>query len=93
MSHPLAQKYVPGEASEAGAGLVHDDTSERVSVISTTSPQNPVTHVRDNTSYDPTLGLGERDRMGHFNENMYLHATLNRRLQEENIDLVARLKK
>ena len=72
---------------------MHDDTSERASIISTMSPQNPVTHVRDNMSYDPTLGLGERDKKGHFNENMYLHATLNRRLQEENIDLVARLKK
>ena len=95
MSHPLAQTYLPEDASEAGEGAAHDDASERASIISTTSSQDLVTHVRANTSYDPALGLGERGKMGRFDAqklNAYLHG-LNRRLQEENIDLAARLEK
>ena len=99
MSHPLAQTYVPdGDASEAGDGdnfPPYDDASERGSVISATSSHDLVTHVRANTSYDPALGLGERGKMGRFDAqklNSYLHG-LNRRLQEENIDLIARLQK
>ncbi|KAH0836767.1 hypothetical protein J3R83DRAFT_8515 [Lanmaoa asiatica] len=99
MSHPLAQTYLPdGDASEAGDGdnlAPYDDVSERASVISTTSSHDLVTHVRANTSYDPALGLGERGKMGRFDAqklNGYLHG-LNRRLQEENVDLIARLQK
>ena len=65
-------------------------------MISTTSSQNLVTHACANTAYDLALGLCERDKMGRFDaqkRNTYLHAGLNRRLQEENIDLAARLKK
>ncbi|KAF8141485.1 hypothetical protein EV363DRAFT_1425600 [Boletus edulis] len=99
MSHPLAQTYIPdGDASEVGDGSdlsPCDDANERASVISTTSSQDLVTHVRANTSYDPALGLGERGKMGRFDAqrlNSYLHG-LNRRLQEENLDLTARLQK
>ncbi|KAG8221048.1 hypothetical protein J3R82DRAFT_2558 [Butyriboletus roseoflavus] len=99
MSHPLAQTYIPnGDASEAGDSdniAPCDDASERASVISTTSSHDLVTHVRANTSYDPALGLGERGKMGRFDAqklNAYLHG-LNHRLQEENIDLIARLRK
>lgn len=99
MSHPLAQAYIPeGDASGTGDGdnlAPYDDASERGSVISTTSSHDLVTHVRANTSYDPALGLGERGKMGRFDAqklNSYLHG-LNRRLQEENIDLIARLQK
>ena len=99
MSHPLAQTYIPeGAASEAGEGdnfPPHDDASERASVISTASSHDLVAHVRANTSYDPALGLGERGKMGRFDAqklNSYLHG-LNRRLQEENLDLTARLQK
>jgi chromosome segregation ATPase len=99
MSHPLAQTYVPdGDASGAGDGdnfTPYDDASERESVISATSSHDLVTHVRANTSYDPAVGLGERGKMGRFDAqklNSYLHG-LNRRLQEENIDLIARLRK
>lgn len=99
MSHPLSQAYIPDiDASEAENSenlAPHDDASERGSVISTTSSQDLVTHVRANTSYDPALGLGERGKMGRFDAqklNTYLHG-LNHRLQEENIDLIARLQK
>ncbi|KAG6381723.1 hypothetical protein JVT61DRAFT_327 [Boletus reticuloceps] len=99
MSHPLAQTYIPdGDASEVGDGSdlsPYDDANERASTISTTSSQDLVTHVRANTSYDPALGLGERGKMGRFDAqrlNSYLHG-LNRRLQEENLDLIARLQK
>lgn len=99
MSHPLAQTYIPdSDASEARDGdnlSPCDDASERASVISTTSSHDLVTHVRANTSYDPALGLGERGKMGRFDAqklNAYLHG-LNRRLQEENMDLIARLQK
>ena len=99
MSHPLVQTYVPdGDASEVGDGdnlAPYDDASDRGSVISTPSSHDLVTHVRANTSYDPALGLGERGRMGRFDAqklNSYLHG-LNRRLQEENVDLVSRLQK
>ena len=99
ISHPLAQTYIPhSDASEAGDGdnlTPHDDASERGSVISTASSHDLVTHVRANTSYDPALGLGERGKMGRFDAqklNSYLHG-LNRHLQEENIELIARLQK
>lgn len=99
MSHPLAQTYIPDSgASEAGDVdniVPYDDASEKGSVISTTSSQDLVSHVRANTSYDPALGLGERGRMGRFDAqklNTYLHG-LNRRLQEENLELAARLQK
>ena len=99
MSHPLAQTYIPdGDASEAGVDdnlAPYDDTSERASVVSTASSHDLVTHVRANTSYDPALGLGERGKMGRFDAqklNSYLHG-LNRRLQEENLDLISRLQK
>lgn len=99
MSHPLAQTYIPdSDASEARDGdnlSPCDDASERASIISTTSSHDLVTHVRANTSYDPALGLGERGKMGRFDAqklNAYLHG-LNRRLQEENMDLIARLQK
>ena len=51
-----------------------------------------VTHVYANT-YDSALGLGERDKDGSFRCAKAEHASLNRRLQEENIELAARLKK
>ena len=99
MSHPLAQTHIPeGAASEAEEGdkfPPHDDASERASVISTASSHDLVAHVRANTSYDPALGLGERGKMGRFDAqklNSYLHG-LNRRLQEENLDLTARLQR
>ncbi|KAG9313115.1 hypothetical protein JVU11DRAFT_6565 [Chiua virens] len=95
MSHPLAQTYIPDADADNHNLVSNDDASERGSVISTTSSQDLVTHVRANTSYDPALGLGERGKMGRFDAqklNAYLHG-LNRRLQEENIELAARLQK
>ncbi|KAF9240597.1 hypothetical protein BU15DRAFT_61277 [Melanogaster broomeanus] len=99
MSHPLAQTYVPdGDYSEAGDdnnASSYDPVGERPSFLSTASSQDLTTHVRANTSYDPALGLGERGKMGRFDAqklNGYLHG-LNRRLQEENVALVARLQK
>ena len=81
----LLQTYVPGDVSEAGEGFVPDDASERASVITATSSQNLVTHVRANTAYDPALGLGERHKDGSFRCAKAEHPSLDRRLQEETL--------
>ncbi|KAK7686220.1 hypothetical protein QCA50_010440 [Cerrena zonata] len=68
---------------------------EKASFISTTSSQDLTTHARANASFDPVIGLGDRGHgVGRFNAgklNSYLHG-LNRKLQEENETLVARLR-
>ncbi|KAG6334363.1 hypothetical protein ID866_4724 [Astraeus odoratus] len=97
LSHPLAQMHVPEgteSTSELGEGNA-DSGGERMSFISTASSHDLTAHVRANTSYDPAIGLGERGKTGRFDAqklNTYLHV-LNRRLQDENIALIERLRK
>ncbi|KAL4062577.1 hypothetical protein J3A83DRAFT_4109663 [Scleroderma citrinum] len=100
LSHPLTQVLVPetaesaSETGDGNANSAYDSAGERMSVISTASSHDLTTHVRANTSYDPAVGLGERGRTGRFDAqklNTYLHV-LNRRLQDENIALVERLR-
>ncbi|KAH7890884.1 hypothetical protein F5I97DRAFT_1839637 [Phlebopus sp. FC_14] len=101
LSHPLARTHVangevsPSEAGDGNMASPYDSANERASFISTASSHDLTTHPRANTSYDPAMGLGERGKMGRFDAqklNTYLHG-LNRRLQEENVALVARLQK
>ena len=83
MAHALAQTHVPGDA-------LRMTTQANASVISTTSLQNLVTRVRDNTLYDPALGLGERGNMGRFDaqkRNTYLYPSLNRRQKRRLVSL------
>ena len=72
-----------------------DSEHEHASFVSTASSQDLAVHARANASFDPVIGLGERGTgVGRFNAgklNNYLHG-LNRRLQEENEMLVARLR-
>ncbi|KAI6164552.1 hypothetical protein EDD17DRAFT_1755066 [Pisolithus thermaeus] len=101
LSHPLAQVYM-SEAIESALcadggspNSPYDSAGERMSFVSTASSHDLVAHVRANTSYDPAVGLGERGKTGRFDAqklNTYLHA-LNRRLQDENVALVERLRK
>lgn len=96
LSHPLAQVYVSETNTDGGnPNSPYDSAGERMSFVSTASSHDLVTHVRANTSYDPAVGLGERGKTGRFDAqklNTYLHA-LNRRLQDENVTLVERLRK
>ena len=75
----------------------YDGTADRASFISTASSHDLTTHHRVNTSFDPAMGFGAGapgHGVGRFNAaklNTYLHG-LNRRLQEENENLIARLK-
>ena len=75
----------------------YDGTSDRASFISTASSHDLTTHHRINTSFDPAMGFGvgaPGHGVGRFNAtklNNYLHG-LNRRLQQENEDLIERLK-
>ena len=76
----------------------YDGTPERASFISTASSHDLTTHHRINTSFDTAMGFGAGapgHGVGRFNAtklNNYLHG-LNRRLQEENENLIERLKK
>ena len=76
----------------------YDGTADRASFISTASSHDLTTHHRVNTSFDPAMGFGAGapgHGVGRFNAaklNNYLHG-LNRRLQEENENLVEKLKK
>ncbi|EIW75087.1 hypothetical protein CONPUDRAFT_169516 [Coniophora puteana RWD-64-598 SS2] len=98
-SAPITQAYIPENTMDGvGAGgrdsPVHSD-QDRNSFVSTASSHDLTTHPRANTSYDPALGLGERGGVGRFDAarlNSYLHG-LNKRLQEENIALLERLRK
>jgi hypothetical protein len=75
----------------------YDGTADRASFISTASSHDLTTHHRINTSFDPAMGFGTGapgHGVGRFNAtklNNYLHG-LNRRLQQENENLVERLK-
>ena len=75
----------------------YDDTSDRASFISAASSQDLTTHHRANTSFDPAMGFGAGapgHGVGRFNAaklNNYLHG-LNRRLQQENENLIERLR-
>jgi hypothetical protein len=75
----------------------HDGTSDHASFISTASSHDLTTHHRVNTSFDPAMGFGAGapgHGVGRFNAaklNNYLHG-LNRRLQQENENLIERLK-
>lgn len=101
LSHPLAQVYrseslePPSHAGGGNTNSPYDSAGERMSFVSTASSHDLVAHVRANASYDPAVGLGERGKTGRFDAqklNTYLHV-LNRRLQDENIALVERLRK
>lgn len=101
LSHPLTQTFAPhptpAQSTQSGDTGSRSESpyEERVSFISTTSSQDLTTHARANASFDPVIGLGERGHgLGRFNAgklNSYLHG-LNRKLQEENEGLVARLR-
>ncbi|TFK71444.1 hypothetical protein BDN72DRAFT_459007 [Pluteus cervinus] len=75
----------------------YDGAGDRASFISTASSHDLTTHQRANTSFDPAMGFGmgaPGQGVGRFNAtklNNYLHG-LNRRLQEENEVLVARIR-
>ena len=74
----------------------YDGTSDRASFISTASSHDLTTHHRVNTSFDPAMGFGAGapgHGVGRFNAaklNNYLHG-LNRRLQQENENLIEKL--
>ncbi|EKM50608.1 uncharacterized protein PHACADRAFT_152721 [Phanerochaete carnosa HHB-10118-sp] len=101
-SHPLAQIWTAQAQSDSGSEEVqaqspvgYDGGLDRASFISTASSQDLTTHARANASFDPVIGLGERGHgVGRFNAgklNNYLHG-LNRKLQEENEQLVVQLR-
>lgn len=96
MSHPLAQAYVPSPAASDTESIVGYE-NDRMSMISTTSSQDLTSHPRANASFDPAMGFGggaAGHGVGRFNAgklNNYLH-TLNRRLQEENEQLIDRIR-
>ena len=75
----------------------YDGAADKASFISTASSHDLTTHHRVNTSFDPAMGFGAGapgHGVGRFNAgklNNYLHG-LNRRLQEENEALLARLR-
>ena len=75
----------------------YDGTVDRASFISTASSHDLTTHHRVNTSFDPAMGFGAGapgHGVGRFNAaklNNYLHG-LNRRLQQENENLIEKLK-
>ncbi|KAJ3553173.1 hypothetical protein NM688_g3757 [Phlebia brevispora] len=104
LSHPLAQAWtVPALASDTDSGVEtgaqspggYDGAVDRASFISTASSQDLTAHARANASFDPVIGLGDRGHgVGRFNANKlnnYLHG-LNRKLQEENEVITARLR-
>lgn len=102
LSHPLAQAWTAQPQSDSGSEeaqalspVSYDGGLDRASFISTTSSQDLTTHARANASFDPVIGLGERGHgVGRFNAgklNNYLHG-LNRKLQEENEQLVVQLR-
>ncbi|KAI9064084.1 hypothetical protein FKP32DRAFT_1625808 [Trametes sanguinea] len=95
LSHPLTQTWNVASDSGSGSESPYDPAVDRASFVSTASSHDLTTHARANASFDPIIGLGERGHgVGRFNAgklNTYLHG-LNRRLQEENEMLVARLR-
>ncbi|KAI8969366.1 hypothetical protein BD414DRAFT_503572 [Trametes punicea] len=95
LSHPLTQTWNVASDSGSGSESPYDPAMDRASFVSTASSHDLTTHARANASFDPIIGLGERGHgVGRFNAgklNTYLHS-LNRRLQEENEMLVARLR-
>ncbi|KAG2011915.1 hypothetical protein CC2G_011982 [Coprinopsis cinerea AmutBmut pab1-1] len=76
----------------------YDGLNDKASFVSTASSHDLTTHHRVNTSFDPAMGFGTAAQghgVGRFNAgklNNYLHS-LNRKLQEENEALLARLRK
>ena len=90
LSHPLAQAWT-ASSKPSSPELAQDNAS----FISTASSQDLAMHRRANQSFDPVIGLGERGHgVGRFNAgklNTYLHG-LNRKLEEENEELVAKLR-
>ena len=95
LSQPLPQPFIPASDSGSGSESPYDHAVDRASFVSTASSHDLTTHARANASFDPVMGLAERGHgVGRFNAtklNAYLHG-LNRRLQEENEMLVARLR-
>ncbi|OJT11389.1 hypothetical protein TRAPUB_12084 [Trametes pubescens] len=95
LSHPLTQAWKVTSESGSGSESPYDPAMDRASFVSTASSHDLTTHARANASFDPLMGLAERGHgVGRFNAgklNSYLHG-LNRRLQEENENLVARLR-
>ncbi|KAI0664228.1 hypothetical protein C8Q70DRAFT_225129 [Cubamyces menziesii] len=95
LSHPLTQTWNVASDSGSGSESPYDHNVDRASFVSTASSHDLTTHARANASFDPIIGLGERGHgVGRFNAgklNSYLHG-LNRRLQEENEMLMARLR-
>lgn len=95
LSQPPPQTFNQPSDSGSGSESPYDYGIDRASFVSTASSHDLTTHARANASFDPVMGLGERGHgVGRFNAkklNDYLHG-LNRRLQEENEMLVARLR-
>ncbi|TFK29615.1 hypothetical protein FA15DRAFT_581743 [Coprinopsis marcescibilis] len=105
LSHPLSQAI---SASSSGSNRKpwgtpahlnspYDGANDKASFVSTASSHDLTTHHRVNTSFDPSMGFGSAAQghgVGRFNANKlnnYLHS-LNRRLQEENENLLARMR-
>ena len=95
LSQPTPQLVKPTSDSGSGSESPYDHAVDRASFVSTASSHDLAVHARANASFDPVMGLAERGHgVGRFNAgklNSYLHG-LNRRLQEENEALVARLR-
>ncbi|KAF8159408.1 hypothetical protein B0H34DRAFT_703324 [Crassisporium funariophilum] len=95
-SPPSGAKHIPW-ATPAHSSP-YDGAGDRASFISTASSHDLTTHQRVNTSFDPSMGFGAGapgHGVGRFNAgklNNYLHG-LNRRLQEENENLIERLRR
>lgn len=81
--------------SGSGSQSPYNHAIDCASFVSTASSHDLTTHAQANTSFDPLMGPAQRGHgMGRFNAgkfNSYLHS-LNHRLQEENENLVARLR-
>ena len=96
-SHPLSQAWTPSPesiclkpGSVLSSGSSHSP-QDRLSFISTASSHDLTVHPRVNASFDPIVGAKGVGRFNAVKLNTYLHG-LNRRLQEENEALVARLR-
>lgn len=95
---PKSGSGSPAPWATPGHPSPYDGAGDRASFISTASSHDLTTHQRMNTSFDPAMGFGNGapgHGVGRFNAgklNTYLHG-LNRRLQEENEQLLEKLRK
>lgn len=94
-SHPLSQvhNFDTSTSSEASSSAIDQAVSAgpSTSFVSTASSHDLTLHIRANASFDPITGSQGVGRFNAGKLNTYLHS-LNRRLQEENEALVAKLK-